>query len=397
VSQHRRLRGDSIPPRLGIVVSHPIQYQAPLYRALAQRGQVTPHVFFMTNHGVNESYDPGFGRPVRFDVPLTEGYSHEFVPNRSPLAFGHPLGTFNPGLPEALQRADLSAVVIHGWAHFSMWIAYAAATKLRIPYFIRAESQIDRAGGTRPTVRNRVLGPVLRHASGCMAIGTLNRDFYRSIGVDPERIFWAPYSVDTKRFERDGSAARCDRTRVLASLGLEPDNPTVLFAAKLQPHKRPLDCVEALDRCGRPINLIVVGDGILRVALEHAASERPWMKTVGFANQQEIAKWYGVADIFVLPSDHEPWGLAVNEAMAAGAVPVVSRAVGCAPDLVSDVGWIFPTGNPDALARCLLEAIDSLSDDARRRRIKERSDDFSVEVTCAGYEEAVMKTISDAG
>lgn len=348
----------------------------------------------MTNHGLGESYDPGFGRALRFDVPLTEGYSHEFVPNRSPMKFGHALGTFNPGLAVAMRKADLSAVIIHGWAQVSMWIAYFAATALRIPYLVRGDSQIDRAAGLRPVIRKALVGPLMRRASGCLAIGTLNRDFYRSVGVDPERIFWAPYSVDTDRFERDGRRSRLERTAVLGSLGLPPDRPTILFAAKLLPHKRPLDCVEAADRCGRPINLIVVGDGILRPALDDAASDRPWMRTVGFANQQEIAKWYGIADIFVLPSDLEPWGLAVNEAMAAGAIPVVSEAVGCGPDLVRDVGWVYPTGNVKALARCMVEAMDSLGDNTMRRRIKERSDAFNLEATCAGYETTIERVIS---
>lgn len=102
----------SVPPRLGIVVSHPIQYQAPLYRRLTERGVVRPYVLFMTDHGVQPSYDPGFGRDIRFDIPLTDGFDHQFVTNYSPLPFGHPLGTFNPGLLLALRKAKLSAVVV---------------------------------------------------------------------------------------------------------------------------------------------------------------------------------------------------------------------------------------------------------------------------------------------
>ena len=87
----------------------------------------------------------------------------------------------------------------------------------------------------------------------------------------------------------------------------------------------------------------------------------------GFINQAELPMLYGALDIFVLPSEHEPWALAVNEAMCAGLPVVVSREVGCVPDLVRDGvnGYTPAAGDIEKLAHALRALIE---DEALRRR-----------------------------
>jgi glycosyltransferase involved in cell wall biosynthesis len=181
---------------------------------------------------------------------------------------------------------------------------------------------------------------------------------------------------------------------MLESLGMEPEILLVLFAAKLQPRKRPMDVVMAMDRLDRPANLVMIGDGPLRPAMESLALRRPWMRTLGFVNQKEIGEWYGAADLFVLPSEHEPWGLAVNEAMAAGAVPVVSDAVGCGPDLVtSEVGWVYPTGDIGALASAIAEGSQVGDLTERRAAARRRSMEYGIAATARGVETAVAAVL----
>ena len=84
-------------PRLGIVVTHPIQYQVPLYRHLASQSAVEPIVFLLSDHGLAESFDPGIGRVVKYDVPMLGGYEHRLVRNRSPKSnVSAPWGMLNP-------------------------------------------------------------------------------------------------------------------------------------------------------------------------------------------------------------------------------------------------------------------------------------------------------------
>jgi glycosyltransferase involved in cell wall biosynthesis len=182
---------------------------------------------------------------------------------------------------------------------------------------------------------------------------------------------------------------------MLESLGLDPSFPVILFAAKLQPWKRPADVVMAMDKLETPANLIVIGDGPLRPDIEQFAARRPWMRTLGFVNQREIAEWYGASDLFVLPSSREPWGLAVNEAMAAGAIPVVSDAVGCAVDLVTpDVGWVYPAGNVDALSSAIAAALKVADSGEFRAAAQQKMAQYSIAATARGIEAAVAAVVS---
>jgi glycosyltransferase involved in cell wall biosynthesis len=385
-----------IRSRLGIVVSHPIQYQVPLYRYLAARTSVEPVVLFLSEHGLKESFDRGFGRSLKFDIPLTGGYEYEVLPNRSIKPdVGTPWGAFNPALPKVIKHSRVDIVLVHGYSNLSHWLAYATAACRGIPYMLRGESRPD--GKSVPTYRRAVkralIRPLIQHAGACLAIGTLNKDFYVSYGAQPHQIFHAPYSVDTERFTRAGELGRARRTLLLESLDLAPELPLVLFAAKLQPRKAPLDLVKAMDELDRPANLVVIGDGPLRGDLERLVADRPWMRTLGFVNQAAIAQWYGAADVFVLPSRHEPWGLAVNEAMAAGAVPIVSDAVGCGPDLVADIGWIYPAGDISALARAIAQGCEPEAVSKRRAPARQQSARYGIAATAHGIETAVRAVL----
>jgi glycosyltransferase involved in cell wall biosynthesis len=383
--------------RLGIVVTHPIQYQVPLFRHLAEGTVVEPIVFFLSEHGLKESFDNGFGRVIKYDVPLLGGYEYRIIRNRSPKPnVSTSLGVFNPSLPTHILKENVDALLVHGYGNLSHWLAYAAASIFNVPYLLRGESRAD-AGGTnsaKKLVKRALLKPLIHNAAACLAIGDDNRKFYTSYGASPDRIFFSPYSVDTNRFSEVGSIGRSRRTSMLSSLNLEPNMPLVLFAAKLLPLKRPIDLVVAMDQLQNPANLIVIGDGPLRPYLERMASSRPWMRMLGFVNQEKIAEWYGAADLFVLPSDRENWGLAVNEAMAAGAVPIVSDSVGCGPDLVTpDVGWVYTTGDIDALAGALAEGCMPGALHGRRAAAQQRSAQYGIAATALGIERAVTAAL----
>jgi glycosyltransferase involved in cell wall biosynthesis len=391
-----------VATRVAIVVSHPIQYQAPLFVRLAERGVIDIEVLFLSRHGVEASLDPGFGRAVRFDVPLTEGYPHRFVANWSPVpsidTFG---GLVNPPIAALLARGGFDAVLVHGYAHVTDWLTAATARAIRMPYLLRGET-LDTSPEGRDTVswrrKRAVLGPLVAGAHRCLAIGLRSARYWLEMGARPAQLAWAPYSVDNARFVAGAEQARVERDRRLRDLGLDPTLPVVLFAAKLEPGKRVLDFVAAGDRLDGRASFVVVGDGAQRGQLEALLADRPWLRWVGFVNQREMPGWYGLADIYVLPSAadggwRETWGLGVNEAMASGAVPVVSDEVGCAPDLVSGgAGCVVAARDPAAIAR----AIDRLLDRARRDTMlaegRRRLARYSLDATAEGIEHAVLAT-----
>ncbi len=351
--------------RLAVVTSHPIQYQAPLFRELARRPEVDLTVFFCSDHGLTERLDPGFGQSFKWDVPLVEGYRYELLPNRSP----HPgpengfLGEFNPALLPRLARGGFDAVLVHGYAYASCWLAFAAAKLGGARLLMRAEAHLlEPRPRWKRAAKAAILRPAFKIVDAGLAIGTLNHEYYRHYGISPLKLVHAPYSVDNDYFAAEADRWRATRTAIRRELGLPEDVPVVLFCGKLIPKKRPLDLLEALSRTSRvpPIHALVVGDGLLRPECEtFVRSKLPGrVAFAGFQNQASLPKMYAAADLLVLPSEIEPWGLVVNEAMASGLPAVVSTAVGAAADLVrpGETGDIFTVGDVEALARSL-EAI----------------------------------------
>jgi glycosyltransferase involved in cell wall biosynthesis len=205
------------------------------------------------------------------------------------------------------------------------------------------------------------IAPLLRRLGGALAIGSLNREFYRHCGVPEERIFLAPYTVDNGFFQQNAGQSREQAAALREQFGVEPDDLVVLFAAKLIPVKGCADLIRAF--AARPrekTTLVIAGEGPLRRELVDLAARFPdrSVRFVGFMNQSQMPAVYALGDVFVIPSNQESWGLAVNEAMNLACPIIASDQVGCAPDLVSsENGWIFPAENVQALDAVLTEAL----------------------------------------
>jgi glycosyltransferase involved in cell wall biosynthesis len=208
--------------------------------------------------------------------------------------------------------------------------------------------------------------------AACLAVGSWNADFYRASGVPEERIFSVPYAVDNAFFQRRAAEARPHRAELRRKLGLTDERPVVLFCGKLIAKKDAASLIRALAQ--ESAQLLVVGDGDLRPQLEALASELLPGRAcfAGFRNQSELPALYDLADVFVIPSTYEPFGLVVNEVMNAGKPVIASDRVGCWPDLVRPGvnGAVFPAGDAAALAAALRPF---LTDPALRERAGQAS------------------------
>jgi glycosyltransferase involved in cell wall biosynthesis len=366
------------PPRLGVLASHPIQYQAPLYQELARRGAVDLEVAFLSRDGAQPYHDPAFGVTLAWNIDLLGGYRSTLVARR-PLAGK---AAWLASLRRWLRGRDI--VVLHGHSDPDMLLAAATCRLLGVPYLLRGDSHAEpSASGWRRITRHLVAGAVVRAAAGALPVGQRNAAFYQRYGRIPH--YLAPYSVDNDRFQAMSEAARPARAERLAALGLDPGRLTVIFSGKLIGQKRPLDLVHAIARFSGNLNLLLLGDGPLRAQVQGYEGQLP-VRCLGFVNQAELPEWYGCGDVLALPSGREPWGLVVNEGMACGLVPVVSDAVGCATDLVEGVGEVFPVGDIAALAAALTRATADVRD--RRERVRGRLSRFTLAQTASGYEQA---------
>ncbi len=370
--------------KLAYLVSHPIQYQAPLLRFLAEQPDIDLTVFFLSDVSARAHEDRGFGRSFAWDVPLLDGYRHVFLEplyRTQRVNFAEP---FVRGLERHL-RGGFDALWVHGWFHQANLRAMRIARSLGMRVLLRGESIVHGTGIER-RVKDAVHRRVLALADGYLAIGARNREFYRHHGIAPERIFDVPYAVDNAFFREGARKASRAREEFRARLGLAPGRPVVLYASKLVERKRPLDLLNAYERLasddGAKRNhkrephpyLLFVGDGPERARVEVCAAANGWrsIRFFGFQNQTELPRFYDLCDVLVLPSAYEPWGLVLNEVMNAARPVIATDVVGAAADLVVEGqnGWTVPVGATDALAEKLREV---LADDGRRATMGRKS------------------------
>lgn len=360
--------------RLAYLVSHPIQYQAPLLRRLAQEPDVELTVFFGSDFSVRGYRDEGFGVAVKWDVPLLEGYRHVFLPrirDGNDVSFGTPL---NRGILRTLKgtgsKPPFDVLWVHGYATANSLHAMLAAKALGIPVMLRAESWLrDRGRSAAKLIAKSLFFSGLESlVNAVLPIGTANAEYWTHYFGDRVPQFRVPYAVDNNFFSERARQAAPMRFELQRELGLEPARPVILFASKLQERKNCAHLIEAYARLSAAGShalpyLVIVGDGEERASLERqaAATALDSIRFAGFRNQSEMPRFFDLASVFVLPSRHEPWGLIVNEAMNAARPVIVSDDCGCAPDLVEDGvnGFIFPTGNIDALTDALRRVLAS--------------------------------------
>jgi glycosyltransferase involved in cell wall biosynthesis len=347
------------PPRVLVVASHPIQYQAPWFRALACSPAIDLSVLFVQ---MPEAKDQGVGFGVAFewDIPLLEGYRWQQVPRlrgRGGLRgffaarIAHPL--------RLLRGIDADVLLLTGWHAWPLVQMLMAARWSGIPVIMRGESNALRP---RPWLTRALHRLLLAQCAAFLPIGQSSRDFYAQYGIAGDRLFDTPYFVDNTRFAQSAAHALPRRAELRAQWAIPADSVCFCFAGKLEPKKRLLDLLEALRiaRARTPgLHLLVIGAGEL-MAQAKARIERDHLPVTftGFLNQSEIPAAYVAMDCLVLPSDFgETWGLVVNEAMACARPALVSDRVGCAEDLVTPAmtGDIFPFGDTWALADKLVE------------------------------------------
>lgn len=380
--------------KLGIVATHPVQYQVPWYRTLAARQDVELTVYFALLP-TPEQQGVDFGIDFTWDVPLLDGYRWKALHNtvRTPALRGF-FSSRTPGIAGVLARDRPDAVIVSGWHAWSLLQAVRACGRLGIPCLVRGESS---GLHLRPWWARAIHRRLLARFDAYLAIGDANREFYLQNRVPPERIFPVPYFADNDRFVEQAARWRPERASIRAEWGLAPDDVCFLFAGKLVPKKRVIDFLAACEvaRRGTPeIRALVVGTGEMDAPARRFAGQRG-LRTVfaGFLNQSEISRAYVAADFLVLPSDYgETWGLVVNEAMLHGLPAIVSDRVGCGPDLVEDgvTGRVFPFGDLAALTRAMVEA--AADPDRRRemgRRARLRVEAYSAERAVDGTLEAV--------
>lgn len=347
--------------RIAVVNSHPIQYFAPFYAYMTRSG-IDVTGIYLSDFSLKGGYDPGFKSQITWDIDLLSGYTPKFMGKRASQRKLN--GFFSMVAPELwgeITKGRFDALVIHGHNLAAHHVALAAALASGTPVFTRGETHLRlKRVAWKQSVRTPLLKAWYRAFDGCLAIGSANSRYYEAMGVPKSKIFRMPYTVDNDRFIAASAEGARKRTQTREQLGMSATLPAILYAAKFDKRKHPDDLLAAfaqLQQEGIDAQLVLVGSGELEAQLRQMVEAMGVRNVVfpGFINQQGLPDVYAACDLFVLPSDNEPWGLAVNEAMCAGLPVILSDEIGCVDDLVAPGvnGATFTAGDRIGLAAAL--------------------------------------------
>lgn len=351
---------------LVLVVSHPIQYFVPLYKAVAAEKDLRVKVLFLSDETVNGYRDVQFRAHVKWDIPLLEGYDYKFLRNNSwkPSLKNGFFGLINLDLIRELRNTDSGSVlIIHGWAYFSNLLAIYFGKLFGLTVCLRGESPLKHENTTgfkalfKMIFFKLMLSPFV---DKFLFIGEQNRLFYKNWGVKDKDLIFTPYCVDNERFRKEFLQLKSKKNLLRSQSSVPSEALVLLYSGKYIQKKRPLDLLEALLKFkGQNVFLIMIGEGELRPQMEKFIAQNGLAKQVlltGFINQTEIPKYYAMGDVFVMCSEAgETWGLSVNEAMNFDLPLIISDLTGCSDDLVKcgENGYVFKTANIGQLSKCI--------------------------------------------
>jgi glycosyltransferase involved in cell wall biosynthesis len=370
-----------------------------MFRRLAQRSQIQIQVAYCNIHVGNAQFDEGFGIDVKWDTPLFEGYPWINVKNRSKSSKSDAFfSLFNPGIWRLASRDKSDVVVLYtGYICATFWIALMAAKWNGIPVLFGTDAH-------ELTARDRKLWKLwikklfwpylFRLADVVLAPSSGTVSLIRSLGIAHNRIVLTPYCVDNDWWIQ--RSRETDRKAVRDRWNIPEDAVVVLFCAKLQSWKRPEHLLRAFAKItDANTYLIFAGEGPSRPALESEARALgigARVRFLGFVNQSGLPETYSASDLFVLPSEYEPFGVVVNEAMLCGCSVIVSDRVGARFDLVleGETGFVFPFGDIEKLSSTLSRAINDpehlkeMGEASRRRMLR-----WSPANNISGFEHAI--------
>jgi glycosyltransferase involved in cell wall biosynthesis len=388
--------------RVLAIAQQPAQYQAPLFRRMAARDDVELQVAYCTLRGAEAAHDPEFGATVKWDVPLLDGYSWVQVPNRGSGAESF-WGLRNSGLWRIIRDGRFDAVLCYvSYRRATFWIARIAARLSGAAFLFGTDTITLNPLDGRMWKRSvkKLLWPVLfRVADQVIVPSSGSLELMRSLGLPDERVTLTPYVVDNQWWL--AQSGRVDRAAVRSAWGATDAEGVVLFCAKLQPWKRPSDLLQAFAKAGLAgVLLVFAGEGPLRAELGAQAvalgvAER--VRFLGFVNQSQLPAIYTGADLMVLPSVYDAFGVVVNEAMLCGCAVAASDHVGAARDLIAAgrTGFVYACGDIDALTDVLQRAFANRSKLVEMgRTARTRMETWSPRENIAATLEAVARGVA---
>jgi len=355
------------PYKTVIVAPSCFYYHTPLYRKIDEHVDLDLTVYFCSDEAlVGRQISLHFQANSSWGIEdkVLIGYRYEFLKNYSPFPsyLRSFFGLVNIGILNEIRKNRPDLMILMAWINPTFWLAILACKFYRIPFVLMTDQNIQnemQKSRLKAFLKQFALGRLLfPMAAGFLSAGTSNNRFYEHYNVPKNALIPFAFSWGFEDLIQEADTIAKDRSSIRKELGIRPECFVVLFAGRFVPEKD-LPTLLTAYRLAElsDSSLILVGDGALNSQINRYISENNMkdVRMMGFKNRNEIGQFFTAADVLVLPSRQETWGMVVNEALCYSLPIILSDQVGSGPDLLQagENGYSFPAGDADALAETL--------------------------------------------
>jgi glycosyltransferase involved in cell wall biosynthesis len=376
--------------KLVVITTHPIQYYAPFFNLLSQVDHIELIVFYTWGVDSVNKFDPDFGKEIKWDIPLLEGYEFRFTKNTSKNPGSHHFfGIINPNLVKEIKEINPDVIWVWGWAFYSH-LKVMTSFKRKIPIWFRGDSTLldeKPRASVKKIIRYLFLKWVYSKVDYSFSVGTNNTAYYKRFGLHDTQIVLAPHAIDNNRFRELSIKNIEGADKLRKELSIEKNQYVMLFVGKFQEKKYPTFFVKVCNELKKSNVIgVMVGAGELEQKLKNISHNVIFQD---FQNQTKLPLYYKMADILIMPSlgPGETWGLVINEALACGLPVAGSSYCGGSIDLINQHnGFIF---NPNDGIESFLEKFSIFRKQPRFDFYKEFNSKFNYQ----GIIDAVLNKV----
>jgi len=343
----------TIPKRIGIIIGHPTQFEGPLFQYITRANTVDLEVIYYNSKRMNNVYDPELKMDLNWGIDLLSGYKYFVVSETKKFLW----------LKNKFKNGSYDLLIINGYNRLALLYAiilgkiYCKSISLRLDTV-----EFTKKNPFKKFIKKlfyKILNQIFDHF---FAIGSFTKKFLYSVGIPDHRISIFSYVVDNDFFKNKSKLTEDEKRRLKEKLNIPENVKVIISVTKFSDREAPWDLLKSFNLIkDSDIHLLLVGDGPEKRKLEEYASNNLKLHVTftGYIKYTELPKYYGISDLFVHTPQSEPWGVSVQEALAAGLPVITSELVGSSVDMIKEGknGFIYKSQNIPELKEKLLNAL----------------------------------------
>jgi len=367
--------------RVAVIHNIVAPYRIPVFEELAKNPLIDLKVFYCAETHSDR----------RWEINFCETYDYTVLPGTC-ISVGDFKYHVNPSIVWELLRGRYNVVILGGCCDFTTQLAFIYCKLAKVPLILWSEgiaSAQSKLGKLASPFTNRIVASV----DSVIVPGEQSRQYHIECGAISERVVIAPSIVNNEYYIKQYDKLRPEKSQLKKDRKIKHDK-IILYVGQLIERKGVQYLISAYKLFKRDYNdacLVIVGDGPIKDNLQEMCIKQKIDDVIftGWISETEKVIYYSIADVFVLPTLEDVWGLVVNEAMCCGLPIITTNAAGCSIDLVENGynGFIVNSGDVEQLYYALLNVFESpvKHDQMGIRSLEKIQRNFSVDKAVNGF------------